>query len=257
MSANGSRTGHESGQADSGTADSGMVSVSRKPRLLDLFCGAGGVSAGYVRAGLDVVGVDIRPMPRYPFTFIQGDALKLMDRLLAGETVAGWRLGDFDAIHASPPCQKWALASRYNGRDYPDLITPVRARLAKVPVRWVIENVPRAPVRPDFRLCGCMFGLELPDVGQLRRERWFETSWHAVAAELPHRHRGPAISIAGHGTPQWMRAKTGHVGVAKWRQVMRIDWMRREELTEAVPPAYAEFVGKRLLEHMAAAGAAR
>jgi hypothetical protein len=97
-----------------------------------------------------------------------------------------------------------------------------------------------------------MFSLELPGVGQLRRERWFETSWHELTFQAPHRHWGPAISIAGHGTPQWMRAKTGHIGVAEWRKVMQIGWMARHELTESVPPAYAEHVGARLLEHLAA-----
>lgn len=183
-------------------------------------------------------------MPRYPFGFVQADALDVLaDR--------GF-LGGFDAVHASPPCQKWALASRYNGRDYPDLIAPVRDLLSGLGLPWVIENVPRAPLRPDIRLCGCMFGLELPGTGQLRRERWFETSWQDPVGEpAPHRHSGPAISIAGHGTPQWMRARTGHVGVAAWRQVMRIGWMRREELTEAVPPSYTEYVGARLAGRLA------
>lgn len=227
-----------------------------RPWLLDLYSGAGGAGVGYHRAGFEVVGVDKEPQPRYPFAFIKADALEFMDRLLAGETVSGCRLEHFDAIHASPPCQKWALASRYNGREYPDLITPTRERLIHAPAPWVIENVPRTPLRPDFRLCGCMFGLELPGIGGLRRERWFETSWHALTFQTPHRHRGPAISIAGHGTPQWMRAKTGHIGVAQWRKVMQIDWMRREELTEALPPAYTEYVGARLLELLYAEDAA-
>ena len=204
------------------------------PVLLDLFCGAGGAAAGYARAGFKVVGVDIEPQPRYPFEFHRADAFT-------------YPLDGFDAIHASPPCQRWALASRYNGRDYPDLMTPIRDRLASLAVPWIIENVPQAPLRPDIRLCGCMFGLQLPGIGQLRRERSFETSWHAFALVMPHHHRGPAISIVGHGTPQWMRARTGHIGVAAWRQVMGIDWMNREELTEAIPPAYTEYVGAELL----------
>jgi DNA (cytosine-5)-methyltransferase 1 len=230
-----------------------------RPWLLDLFSGAGGCAAGYHRAGFEVVGVDLAPQPRYPFAFIQGDALDVMDRLLAGQSVSGVGLGDFAAIAASPPCQLWSqatLGQRRAGKVYPDLLTPLRPRLAGVTVPWVIENVPGAPLRPDFRLCGCMFGLELPGVGQLRRERWFETSWRAFGFQAPHQHRGPAISVAGHGTPQWMRARTGHVGVAEWREVMGIGWMRREELTEAVPPAYTEHVGERLLEHLAAREAA-
>ena len=231
-----------------------------RPFILDLFAGAGGCAAGYRRAGFDVVGVDLAGQPRYPYAFIQGDALEVMDRLLAGESVSGVRLRDVDAIHASPPCQLWSqatLGQRRAGKEYPDLLTPLRPRLARVTVPWVIENVPGAPLRPDYKLCGCMFGLELPGRDlQLRRERWFETSWRAFGFQTPHRHHGHAISIAGHGTPQWMRAKTGHVGVAEWRQVMQIDWMRREELTEAVPPAYTEHVGTHLLDHLTAEAAA-
>ena len=225
------------------------------PRLLDLFSGAGGCAVGYNRAGFDVVGVDLADQPRYPFPFARADALAVMDRLLAGGDVDGWRLSDFAVIHASPPCQRWAqatLSQRRSGKEYPDLLTPLRSRLARVTVPWVLENVPGAPLRPDFRLCGCMFGLELPGVGQLRRERWFETSWHAFGFQMPHRHWGHAISIAGHGTPAWMRARTGHIGVADWRHVMDISWTTRQELTEAVPPAYTELVGARLLSHMTA-----
>jgi DNA (cytosine-5)-methyltransferase 1 len=225
----------------------------RPPRLLDLFCGAGGAGMGYHRAGFEVAGADVVPQPRYPFPFVEADAPGVVDRLLARGSAGGYRLGDFGAIHASPPCQCWAQATvgqRRAGKVYPDLIAPLRPRLARVTVPWVIENVPRAPLRPDFRLCGCMFGLDLPGVGQLRRERWFETSWHALTFQAPHHHWGPAISIAGHGTPAWMRARTGHIGVAEWRQVMGIGWTTRQELTEAIPPAYTELTGRALLDHM-------
>jgi len=164
--------------------------------------------------------------------------------------VGGCRLRDVCAIHASPPCQRWAqvtLSQRRNGKEYPDLIAPTRTLLEASGLPWVIENVPDTPLRPDIRLCGCQFGLTLPGVGYLKRERWFETSWRGFHLEMPHRHTGHAISIAGHGTPAWMRAKTGHIGVAEWRRVMGIDWTTRDELTEAIPPAYTEYVGIRLL----------
>ena len=218
-----------------------------RPRLLDLYCCAGGAAFGYFRAGFHVTGVDKEDQPNYPFRFIQADALEVLaDRKF---------LAQFDAVHASPPCQHRALATlsqRRRGAEYPDLIGPTRDLLAPLKVPWVMENVPDA-LRPDIRLCGCMFGLEIPGVGYLKRERWFETSWRAFGLEMPHRHRGHAISIAGHGTPAWMRAKTGHVGVAEWRQVMGIDWTTRDELTEALPPAYTEFVGRALLDHLLAA----
>lgn len=216
-----------------------------RPRLLDLYCCAGGAGAGYWRAGFHVTGVDKEPQPNYPFRFLQADALEVLaDRKF---------LAQFDAIHASPPCQHRALATlsqRRRGKEYPDLIGPTRDLLKPLAVPWVIENVPGAELRPDVRLCGCMFGLGLPGVGYLKRERWFETSWRAFGLEYAHRHRGHAISIAGHGTPSWMRAKTGHIGVAEWRQVMGIDWTTREELTEAIPPAYTEHVGALLLERL-------
>jgi DNA (cytosine-5)-methyltransferase 1 len=226
-------------------------------RLLDLFCGAGGASAGYYRAGFEVTGVDLArkqlpdgtwvddaAMPkRYPFEFIKADALEMLaDR----EFVAR-----FDVIHASPPCQRYSLASKYNGREYPDFIPPTRSLLKATGLPWVIENVPGAPLRPDFVLCGCMFGLGLPEHDlQLRRERWFETSWRPLGLVQPHQHWGYSISIAGHGTPSWVRRNTGHIGIALWRQVMGIDWMTRGQLTEALPPAYTEYVGTILRKRL-------
>jgi SAM-dependent methyltransferase len=208
----------------------------KRPHLLDLGCGAGGASWGYHLAGFRVTGVDIIPQPRYPFAFIQADALT-------------FPLGGFDAIHASMPCQLWALATlgqRKAGRVYPDLITPLRPRLEASGVLWVMENVPEAPLRPDLLLCGCMLGLELPGIGQLQRPRVFEMSWRPQIKPVPHRHTAPAISICGHGTPAWQRQITGHVRVEHWREVMGISWTTREELTEAIPPAYTHYVGQIL-----------
>lgn len=223
-----------------------------RPKLLDLFCGAGGAAMGYHRAGFDVIGVDIEPQPRYPFEFHQADTLKV----LADAAF----LARFDASHASPPCQFKALATlsqRRLGKEYPNLIGPTRALLeANFGGPWVIENVPDTPLRPDIRLCGCQFDLTLPGVGYLKRERWFETSWRGFRLEMPHRHAGHAISIAGHGTPQWMRGRTGHIGVAEWRRVMGVSWTTRDELTEAIPPAYTEYIGGQLLDHLTARNAA-
>ena len=226
--------------------------MTRRPRLLDAYSCAGGAGYGYHLAGWDVTGLDKEPQPNYPFAFIQRDALEaLADREF---------LAQFSAVHTSPPCQHKALATlsqRLAGAEYPDLIGPTRDLLeTNFDGPWVIENVPDAALRPDIRLCGCQFGLTLPGVGYLKRERWFETSWHGFYLEMPHRHVGHAISIAGHGTPSWMRAKTGHIGVAEWRQIMGVDWTTREELTEALPPAYTELVGRTLLEHLASEAAA-
>lgn len=144
-----------------------------RPRLLDLFAGAGGAAMGYYRAGFDVVGVDIQPQPHYPFTFIQADALN-----------PPVRLADFDAVHASPPCQGYsALAAMHPDRDYPMLIEPTREMLAKLGVPWIMENVEKAPMLRapglfgvhGIRLCGTSFGLGARGM-ELRRHRLFESN---------------------------------------------------------------------------------
>ena len=223
--------------------------MNSKPRLLDLFCGAGGAAMGYSRAGFEVVGVDIEPQPHYPFEFWQGDALEF----LTAEFPDGC-MGRFDAIHASPPCQAYtqaALSQRNAGKVYPDLIAPTRELLEQTGLPWVIENVPGAPMRPDIKLCGCQVGLEL------RRERWFETSWHGHVMLSPHHHPHAVPSVVGHGTPTWVREQLGYnPTIADYRASMGIDWMNRDELSEAIPPAYTELIGHQLMQHIRAGVAA-
>ena len=215
-----------------------------RPRLLDLYAGAGGAAMGYHRAGFDVVGVDLHPQPNYPFEFIQADALlylRGLESLNIGSGAPAWF--EFDAIHASPPCQAFTNARVIHGNDHPDLLTPTRELLKETGLPWVIENVPGAPMRKDLVLCGSMFGLE-DEKGQLRRHRWFEFSDPTVAPLVhPCRHEGQTISVFGHG---------GHVyhGVEQWRSVMGIDWMTRDELSQAIPPAYTEYIGRALLEQL-------
>jgi DNA (cytosine-5)-methyltransferase 1 len=209
-----------------------------RPRLLDAFCGAGGAGMGYHRAGFDVVGVDIKPQPRYPFEFHQGDALEFIAE----------HGHEFDVIHASPPCQAYsqaALSERNRGKEYPDLLAETRAVLELAGVAWVIENVPDAPMRADYRLCGCQFGLDL------RRERWFETSWHGFDLRPSCFHPYPVVSVVGHGTPSWVREKLGYnPTIAHYRAAMGIDWMNRDELANAIPPAYTEWLGGQLMQHL-------
>lgn len=203
------------------------------PRLLDLFCGAGGCSVGYARAGFEIVGVDNRPQPRYPFEFVQADAMT-------------FPLDGFNAIHASPPCQDHTRTPGVRTHGTGWMLPAIRERLEASGIPWVIENVPGAPMRADYLLCGCMFGLAL------RRERWFETSWHGFALNMGHDHRRKAVSVVGHGTPTWVRRSLGfNPTIADYRAAMGIDWMNRDELSQAIPPAYTCHVGGQLMEYLA------
>jgi DNA (cytosine-5)-methyltransferase 1 len=214
--------------------------TSHRVRILDLFCGAGGAAMGYHRAGFDVVGVDINPQKHYPFEFIQADAM----------TMTTAELGRFDAIHASPPCQDHMQTPHgLHGTGW--MLPAIRDAMNATGLPWVLENVPSAPMRPDFKLCGCMFGLP-----GLRRERWFETSWRGFQMAHGHNHSDPTISVVGHGTPSWVREKLGrNPTIAEYRAAMGIDWMNRDELSQAIPPAYTEIIGRSLLEHLAAVAA--
>ena len=206
-----------------------------RPRLLDLFCGAGGAAMGYHRAGFDVVGVDIKPQPRYPFEFHQGDAMT-------------WPLDGFDAIHASPPCQDHSATKHLHGRTHGTgwMLAATRERLQASGLPWVIENVPGADMRADYRLCGCMF-----DLPGLRRDRWFETSWHGFELRPPCYHTGNAVTVAGHGTDGRFYREGLRLQTQEDRQrAMGIDWMTQEGLSQAIPPAYTHHIGLQLLAHL-------
>jgi len=212
-------------------------------RLLDLFCGAGGAAMGYHRAGFEVVGVDIAPQKHYPFEFHQADALEYC--IEHGH--------EFDAIHASPPCQ---LYSRVSGRSikargkhqYPNLIAPCRRVLQKHGHLWVMENVEGAPLRNAIILCGSAFGLDV------RRHRLFEANvclfspgcLHQLQAPrfrtLDSRRKGRLASVIGvHGHLNY----AGELELRK--RAMGIDWMTNKELSQAIPPAYTEHIGKQLI----------
>jgi DNA (cytosine-5)-methyltransferase 1 len=212
-------------------------------RLLDLFCGAGGAAMGYSRAGFEVIGVDIKPQPHYPFGFWQADALSILGREGA-DADRLWRLGHFDAIHASPPCQLWTrFQSSQPQREnkHLDLITPTRPLLEATGLPWVIENVPGSPLCNPVQLCGSGFGLGVKR-GQLLRHRLFEASFPLQA--LPCHHAGPSVMVAGHGVDGY---RGNGLNAAEARQAMGIDWMNRDEMAEAVPPAYTEWIGRQLI----------
>jgi DNA (cytosine-5)-methyltransferase 1 len=216
--------------------------------LLDLFCGAGGAAMGYHRAGFKVFGIDINPQPHYPFEFIRADALWFLEHL------GDYYLHRPDAIHASPPCQDHMKTPHAkHGTGW--LLDATRKALSAQERPWVIENVDGAEMRADYRICGCQVGCP-----KIRRVRFFEVSWgpRADVFALPcHDHSEIPLSVVGHGTPTWVREKWKAAfgrdpGIADYREAMGIDWMNRDELSQAIPPAYTEHVGRDLLEQISA-----
>lgn len=206
-------------------------------RLLDLFCCAGGAGMGYHRAGFEVVGVDNRPQPRYPFEFHQADALEYLAE----------HGHEFDAIHASPPCQRYSTMTIRWGRqeEHPNLIGPTRNILVTLCKPYVMENVVGSPLFNPVVLCGSMFNLHSGE-WQLRRHRLFESN---VILWTPGecRHKGKSLPVYGHAGGTSKRDGIKFPGTDAWREGMGIDWMTGKELSQAIPPAYTEFIGKQLM----------
>ncbi len=214
---------------------------ARKPRLLDLFCKAGGCTKGYQRAGFYVVGVDIEPQPNYcGDEFFQADALEVLTDLAFVQS--------FAAIHASPPCQRWATAGadRALADEHPDLLTPTRELLKQIGLPWIIENVPGAPMPTAFLLCGATFGLPVV------RHRLFETSFNVgLVPSLCHQREWGRAVDHGPGFAPYARGSWE----ARWRKEVLPTvwpWMTLKEAGQAIPPAYCEWIGTRLVEHLGA-----
>jgi len=186
---------------------------------------------GLFQAGFEVTGVDIVPQRHYPFSFIEGDALT-------------FPLTGFDFIWASPPCQAYTLAQRIQGNKHPDLIALLRTRLQESGIPWAIENVVRAPLINPIMLCGTMFDLKV------YRHRLVETSFK-IKAPLHPQHMALVTKM---GRPprkgEFMHIVGNFSGVEQAREAMGIDWMVRDELREAIPPAYAKFIGLAALKEI-------
>lgn len=243
-----------------------------RPKLLDLFCCAGGAARGYADAGFSVYGVDCVEQKRYPYGFARGDALEVLRLLISGESILFDRgdlrteqltLRDFSAIHASPPCQGYTDMRAPGQVGAPRLIGPVRRLLLVAGLPYVIENVEGAAdeMLDPLTLCGSMFGLgcEGPDGTRfhLERHRLFETSW-PIRRAPQCAHQAPVVGVYGgharnrsaqHGGRKtrdiWPR---GHK--AAMSEAMGIDWMTTAEMSEAIPPAYTQWIGEKLRSHL-------
>jgi DNA (cytosine-5)-methyltransferase 1 len=227
------------------------LSAKRPPLLLDLYCGEGGASAGYADAGFEVVGVDREPKPRYPFEFVQGDAIDVMIELLAGGKIAGRTLRSFKAITASPPCEAYSSITPEGARArHPKLIAPTRILLERAGKPYVIENVERArrELISPMMLCGSSFGLEV------RRHRLFESNVFLMSRPCDHGNQRQIYGVYGDhaneshlyrhkdGTKRGARARTTEHA----QELMGMPWASWQGLRKAIPPAYTEFIGEQL-----------
>jgi DNA (cytosine-5)-methyltransferase 1 len=217
----------------------------KRPLLLDLFCKQGGAAMGYHYAGFDVIGVDIEPQPLYPFEFIQADALEFLASDHPAVFMAAVR-------HASPPCQAYSSLKSMTDGSHPDLVVPVRWALQSLGGTYVIENVVGAPLADPVMLCGSTFDLGAVCMDgkyrQLRRHRLFESNLPLQPRRC--QHIGQAVGVYGTGGGgQMTRGYKADKNVAL--DAMGTPWMDRKGVSQAIPPAYTEFIGKQLLAQLA------
>jgi DNA (cytosine-5)-methyltransferase 1 len=201
---------------------------------LDLFCKAGGASVGYAQAGFKVVGVDIEPQKNYPFEFHQADAFEFLAR---------WGR-EFHLVHASPPCQAYTRLAAMTKKEYPELIPAARAALMKNGRPWIMENVKGAPLLNPVELCGSQFGLKV------YRHRIFESSHLLLGLpHHPHRDKTPRGGTRGNNiSPNGFICVAGHFSNVPYaRMAMGINWMTRDELAQAIPPAFTQFLGSQII----------
>lgn len=235
-----------------------MSAAGWRPRLLDLFCGAGGASVGYHRAGFDVYGIDIAPQPNYPFAFHLDDAVGNLARMVHANGHSVFRRGteppellglsDFDAIHGSPPCQRFSTMTADPER-HPDLIDTVRELLIESGLLYIIENVPQAPLVNPVTLCGSAFGL------RVRRHRAFESSAPLTGTGHFHAEQGRPVGVYGQHPdrrqylrPDGTERGTKATSLGHGQRAMGIDWMTWPELAESIPPAFTQWIGAQLLD---------
>jgi DNA (cytosine-5)-methyltransferase 1 len=206
---------------------------NNKLKLLDLYCGGGGASYGYEQAGFDVTGIDIHEQKRYRGRFIKSDAIEYLK--------AHWR--EYDAVHASPPCQAYSMASmqfRVAGKEYVDLIAPTRKALIETGLPYIIENVPGSPLINPIELCGAMFGL------RTYRHRLFESNFEIQVPEHP-KHIAKNAKMGRRAKPEEFIQYVGHFPDVKIVQsVTGLTWLSGVELSQSIPPQYTKFIGCQL-----------
>jgi DNA (cytosine-5)-methyltransferase 1 len=207
------------------------------PKVLDLFCGAGGASMGYHKAGFEVTGVDLKHGKRYPFQYLRWDVMQMSVE----------ELRQYDFIHASPPCQTYSITrnlriAQGKQTNKLDLIEPVREMLIASGKPYVIENVMGAPLRNAITVCGSAFGLKV------RRHRLFESNLSFIGTQCDHKTQGRPVGIYGSMKDEIPGGgRTAH-SMDEAKAAMGIDWMIWSELVEAIPPAYTHYLGKQIKE---------
>lgn len=225
-----------------------LNTFGRRPRVLDLYCCQGGASAGYFAAGFDVTGVDKAAQPRYPYRFVQADALVYLRQLITTGEIA-----EYDLIAGSPPCQRRTRCQKIQGREHPALIAPTRELMRAAGLPYVIENVPPDgydddPLIDPIELCGAMFGL------RTYRHRWFESNIPLRAPRHPA-HRHATVKM---GRPlrdgDWYHAVGNFSNVPYVRRDLGVPWMTRNGLRECIPPAYTEHIGRQIVAYLTGAG---
>ena len=253
-----------------------------RPKGLDVCCCEGGCSRGYTDAGADMYGIDLfddYSRSRYPYPSYKGDAIAAMKILLLGgwlpftrqDGVVEWlQLKDFAFLHGSPPCQRWSITN-HNGRDYPDLITPLREAFIESGLPWVIENVIGAPLENPVELCGCMFNLTAVDDDGIKLHMWRQRQFESnlkLAQPRPGAQRLRGSSVAVHDEAfhdyEWVGGsyggarrdkyeakyirKGGYVPSASVQQkLLGIDWMTQKGMHQSIPPAFTEFIGRQIM----------
>jgi len=208
-----------------------------KLKLLDLYCCGGGAGHGYELAGLDVTGVDIEPQPKHRGKVVVADAIEYLRE----------HYQEYDAIHASPPCQQYSTSSmqfRLNGKEYPDLISITREELIKTGKPYIIENVPNSPLINPIQLCGSMFGM------RTYRHRLFESNMPLVAP-IHHKHSVKNAKMGRKANEDENIQYVGHFsGLKEVRQMTGLNWLGTYELAQSIPPQYTEYLDKQVIEFL-------